>query len=173
MALYDFSPLCVLRCVLKLPAWDGICVGSPHCVVSNVSSKCLLEKIRSYTGCIFLFVSTVPSSSNFVFTAVHYVMSNVSANYFPKRMHDHSEIYPIPSTYSTTVLYSTMCLQMFPQNVRTRKCIATLVAFVRLFSTMHFQMFPKIACPEGCIIALAAFFFIFLQNVLPNDCLDQ
>ena len=161
MALYDFYPLCVLRCVLKLPAWDGICVDSPHCVVSNVSSKCLLEKMRSYTGCICFIFFHCAFYIKFVFTAVHYVMSNVSANYFPKRMHDHSEIYPIPSTYSTTVLFSTMYLQMFPQNVRTRKCIATLVAFVRLFSTMCFQMFPKIACPRGCIIALVAFFGFF------------
>ena len=123
-------------------------------------SACLRKCVATLVAFVW-FSSTVPSTSNFVFTAVHYVMSNVSANYFPKRMHDHSEIYPIPSTYSTTVLFSTMCLQMFPQNVRTRKCIATLVAFVRLFSTMHFQMFPKIACPEGCIIALVAFSLFF------------
>ena len=121
-------------------------------------SACLRKCVATLVAFVW-FSSTVPSTSNFVFTAVHYVMSNVSANYFPKRMHDHSEIYPIP--YSTTVLFSMMCLQMFPQNVRTRKCIATLVAFVRLFSTMRFQMFPKIACPRGCIIALVAFFGFF------------
>ena len=47
-----------------------------HCVSSNVSSNCLLERMQIYTGCICL-------------TFLHYEFSNVSLNHLPGRMQSH------------------------------------------------------------------------------------
>ena len=47
--------------------------------------------------------------------------------------------------------------QVSPQIAWIRRCIITLVAFVRLFSFVHFQMCPQSTCIRGCKITLVAF----------------
>ena len=64
-------------------------------------------------------------------------------------------------------LFSTMCLQMSPQNVCARGCKVTLVAFVWLFSNVGFQMCPQMACMRRCIItqvAIVWFFPLYIGN---------
>ena len=58
-------------------------------------------------------------------------------------------------------LFSTVCLQTFPQTVCSRGCIMTQVAFVCLFSTVSLQMCPQITRLRGYIITQAAFVWLF------------
>ena len=71
-------------------------------------------------------------------------------------------------------LFSTMCYQMSPQTVCTRRCIVTLVTFVWFFSAVRFQMCPQIACPRECKVTLVAFVWFFstacFQRSLQNYC---
>ena len=69
VALFDFSPLCVFKCLMKLrQMWHSYigctCSTFPHCVFSNASSNCLPERMQSHIGCICL-------------AFLHYVFSNV------------------------------------------------------------------------------------------------
>ena len=77
--LFDFSPLCFLKCVLKWPAqmmqshtgcisWTFL-----ECVFSNVSLNGLPEKRHSHIGCICL-------------TFLHCGFSNEFSNGLPVRM---------------------------------------------------------------------------------------
>ena len=70
--LFDFSPLCISKCLLKLAAiedekshWLHFFTFL-HCAFLNVSSNCLPERMKSHIGCICL-------------TFLHCVFSNVSS----------------------------------------------------------------------------------------------
>ena len=52
--------------------------------------------------------------------------------------------------------------QMYPQNVFTRGCIMTLVAFVWLFASVGCQMFPQTACTRAGIVNLVHYCTILL-----------
>ena len=52
-------------------------------------------------------------------------------------------------------LFSTVCFQMSPQTVCTRRCIVTLVTIVLFFSTVCFQMSLQINCRRECRLTLA------------------
>ena len=58
--LFDFSPLCISKCLLKLAAiedekshWLNFFTFL-HCAFLNVSSNCLPERMKSHIGCICL-----------------------------------------------------------------------------------------------------------------------
>ena len=76
---FDFSPLCVLKCLLeRMQSHTGcICLFFLHCVFSNVSSNCLPEMMHNYTGCICL-------------TFLHCAFSNVSSNCLRRKMYNHT-----------------------------------------------------------------------------------
>ena len=57
--------------------------------------------------------------------------------------------------------FSTMCFQVSPQTVCTRRCIVTLVAFVWFFSTACFQRSLQNYCPRGRNLTLVAFVWLF------------
>ena len=80
--LFDFSPLCISKCLLKLAAiedekshWLHFFTFL-HCAFLNVSSNCLPERMKSHIGCICL-------------TFLHCVFSNVSSNWLPESMKNH------------------------------------------------------------------------------------
>ena len=71
--LFDFSPLCISKCLLKLAAiedekshWLHFFTFL-HCAFLNVSSNCLPERMKSHIGCICL-------------TFLRYVFLNASSN---------------------------------------------------------------------------------------------
>ena len=57
--------------------------------------------------------------------------------------------------------FSTACFQTSLQIVCTRRCIITLVTFVRFFCTESLKMSPQIACLIGYKITVVAFFWVF------------
>ena len=134
----DFSPLCVFRCVLKLPAWDYvfsyvsfihldqsmhshtgyICLTFLHCAFPNVYSKSLDQRRQSHTGCIFLAIR-------------HRVFSKASSNRLPERRLIH-----IGCIYLAS---STVCFQMSVQSVWIRWYKVELSAFVGLSPVCVFK----------------------------------
>ena len=64
---------------------------------------------------------------------------------------------------------------MSAQHVCTRRCIVTLVAFVKLFSTVRFQMSPQHVCTRRGIVTLLAFVWlfstVFIWVIFPRTCL--
>ena len=106
-----------------------ICFSFLPCAFSNVSSNGPPQTMPSHTGCICM-----------VF--LHCAFSNLSSNCDAKSHWLH--------------LFDFLPHFVF-SNVCPRRCIITLVGFVRLFSTVHFQMCPQIACLRRCKVTLVAF----------------
>ena len=88
------------------------------------------------------------------------MLSNVSSNCLPKKMHSFIgciySIFPhcVFSNVSSKHLHERMHLCIYAS-------IVTLVALVWLFPTVSFQMFPQIAFIRGCIVTLVAFVWLF------------
>ena len=60
MHLFDFSSLCVFKCVLKLLTWEDAKLhwlhlfDFFHCVFLNVPSNCLHRRMQNHIGCTCL-----------------------------------------------------------------------------------------------------------------------
>ena len=170
-----------------MPSHTGcICVGSPHCVVSNVSSNLLLEKMHSYTGCICL---------TFLHCAIFQILPQIARlrewvvalvalrlTFFQRVLkvsfHDYAKLHWL-HLFNLSPLQCTVWFQMYPQTASQRECIITLGAFVWLFSTVCFQMSPQMRCLRRYIVTLVAFIWLFStmclqmfpQNVRTRGCI--
>ena len=89
---------------------------------------------QSIRGCIITLIA-------FFFTFLESVFLNVSSNGLYKKMQSHINAF--------VWLCSTVCFQMFPRIVCTKRSITTLVALIWLFSTGYYQMVPQSACIRG------------------------
>ena len=72
-----------------------------------------------------------------------------------------------------------MRFQMSPEHVYARRCIFTLLAFVKLYSTVRFQMCPQLVCPRRYKVTLVGFVWLFsivrfqmsLQHLCTRRCI--
>ena len=98
--LFDFCPLCVFWCVLKLwmQRYIGyICLTLVQCVFSNVSVNCIYaEMMYTNTGCTYLIF-------------LHYALSNVSSN---RRQYSHCKTQP-PASIGWAALSSVFVRRLF------------------------------------------------------------
>ena len=114
-----------MHCHTGCTCWTFVCY-----MCLNDSSNWMPKRMHSHIVCICL-------------THFHCVISCVSLNLLPDGMHSHTV-----GTWLTW-LQGVFFLQMYPQNVSTRGCIITLVAFVRLFSPVWvFKCFLKLLAWE-------------------------
>ena len=184
----DFSPLCVFRCVLKLPAWDYVfsymCPLSTwirSCIVTLVAFVWLFSTVRfqMFTQRAWISAGKVTQAAFFSYSPPCIFKSLVKSPAWKKayshRLHLFGILHCVFSNVCSKCLnkmiqscivcicwtFSSVCVQMSPQIACLREGIFTLVAFIPFLVTVCCQMFVQNACTRGNKVALAAFVWLF------------
>ena len=184
----DFSPLCVFRCVLKLPAWDYVfsymCPLSTwirSCIVTLVAFVWLFLTVRfqMFTQRAWISAGKVTQAAFFSYSPPCIFKSLVKSPAWKKayshRLHLFGILHCVFSNVCSKCLnkmiqscivcicwtFSSVCVQMSPQIACLREGIFTLVAFIPFLVTVCCQMFVQNACTRGNKVALAAFVWLF------------
>ena len=141
--LFDFSPLCIFKCVLKSPAWTDAKSHRLHLfdffstVHLQMCPQTVCHRGRKITLVAFVWL----------FSTVHFQMC-------PQTVCPRGRIITLVAFVG---LFSTVLFQVCPQCTWNRAGIVTLVAFVWLFSTVRFQMCPQMTCMRRGKVAFVAY----------------
>ena len=112
--------------------------------------KYIISSLTAFCIDIFYILYSITSKQMHIFWLVYF-----QCLHMPQHM-----TYILRCSLCQLVL-SSVYLHVFRCTACSRKCILTMVTFVRLFPTVCFQMSPQIACLRGCIITLVTFVQLF------------
>ena len=152
--LFDFSPLCIIKCNRKLFFCMNRWKLALTAAVWSFSIVCfqVLPQVACFKGCIITLAGSIKLFSTVRFQmrpkiwcpsrgicliCLHCVFSNGSSNYLDKRRHNRRRIGCIGLAFPYRAFY------VRPQVSCLIWCILARVAFVCLFPTVRFWMPPQ------------------------------